>query len=56
MVFANETKIPQNYGIRKNDLQYYFKGLAAPEVANETADGDGRDPFAAPEEDGRGRF
>ena len=24
MMFANETKIPQNYGIRKNDLQYYF--------------------------------
>ena len=24
MTFANETKIPQNYGIRLTDLQYYF--------------------------------
>ena len=24
MYFANETKIPQNYNIRKTDLQYYF--------------------------------
>jgi len=55
MGFFDGENVP-DFVAKRDDLQYYFKGLAAPEVANETADGDGRDPFAAPEEDGRGRF
>ena len=46
---------------KRDDLQYYFKTLAAPEPANDSSeDGkDGepdRDPFAAPEEEERTRF
>ena len=47
---------------KRDDLQYYFKSLAAPEPANDTGDGkkdkDGeeRDPFAAPKDDDAGRF
>lgn len=40
---------------KRDDLQYYFKSLAAPEMPNNTEageDGDRSDPFAAPEEDG----
>ena len=40
---------------KRDDLEYYFKSLAAPEPTNETAEGDAadaRDPFAAPEEEG----
>ena len=54
MGFFDGENVP-DFVAKRDDLQYYFKGLAAPEVANETADGDGRDPFAAPE-DGRARF
>eukprot|EP00322_Chrysochromulina_rotalis_P023454 CAMPEP_0115849444 /NCGR_PEP_ID=MMETSP0287-20121206/11453_1 /TAXON_ID=412157 /ORGANISM="Chrysochromulina rotalis, Strain UIO044" /LENGTH=356 /DNA_ID=CAMNT_0003303413 /DNA_START=60 /DNA_END=1130 /DNA_ORIENTATION=+ len=48
---------------KRDDLEYYFKSLAAPEPPpNDTAtggDGDGkptRDPFAAPSDDEGGRF
>ena len=46
---------------KRDDLEYYFKSLAAPEPANDTADKDGkkgpeRDPFAAPVDDDAGRF
>ena len=47
---------------KRDDLQYYFKTLAAPEMPandSEKEGGDGepeRDPFAAPEEDGNTRF
>ena len=47
---------------KRDDLEYYFKSLAAPEPANDTAEGaaegdePSRDPFAAPEEEHEGRF
>jgi len=47
---------------KRDDLEYYFKTLAAPEVVNETeTDGKGkkkkaRDPFAAPQEEKKQRF
>lgn len=42
---------------KRDDLQYYFKALSAPEVPNATqAEGDGRDPFAAPEGEEEQRF
>ena len=43
---------------KRDDLQYYFKSLAPPDV-NETAEDDGepkRDPFAAPEDEKPQRF
>merc|ERR1719440_375582 len=43
---------------KRDDLEYYFKSLAAPEMPNTTEDGDGKkkkgedkDPFAAPKEE-----
>jgi len=49
---------------KRDDLEYYFKSLAAPEPANDTSEGTGkdgkkkkeRDPFAAPVEEDAGRF
>jgi len=49
---------------KRDDLEYYFKSLAAPEPpANDTDDGDGKkkkkkkaDPFAAPKDEDAGRF
>ena len=48
---------------KRDDLEYYFKSLAAPEPANDTAEnGKGkkkekeRDPFAAPVDEDAGRF
>jgi len=44
---------------KRDDLEYYFKSLAAPEPANDTTGGskeDGKDPFAAPENEEKVRF
>ena len=49
---------------KRDDLEYYFKSLAAPEPANDTEGGedgkkkkgDDHDPFAAPKEEDAGRF
>jgi len=46
---------------KRDDLEYYFKSLAAPEPPANDTDGDAkkepeRDPFAAPEDDGSTRF
>ena len=48
---------------KRDDLEYYFKSLAAPEMPNTTEDGkekkDGEpehDPFAAPKDEEAGRF
>ena len=46
---------------KRDDLEYYFKSLAAPEPANDTAESGGkkedeRDPFAAPEAEEKVRF
>ena len=47
---------------KRDDLEYYFQSLAAPEMPNETETGDkkekgdGRDPFAAPKEEDSGKF
>ena len=40
MGFFDGENVP-DFVAKRDDLRYYFKGLAAPEVANETADGDG---------------
>ena len=52
--FFDGDNVP-DFVAKRDDLQYYFKSLAAPEPTNETAEGDAadaRDPFAAPEEEG----
>ena len=45
---------------KRDDLEYYFKGLAAPEPANDTESdekkGDEPDPFAEPESEEKQRF
>ena len=49
---------------KRDDLEYYFKSLAAPEMPNETeSGGEGKkkgeaeaDPFAAPKDEDAGRF
>ena len=43
---------------KRDDLEYYFKTLAPPEVQNATTSGGGgeKDPFAAPKEDSGTRF
>jgi len=53
MGFFDGENVP-DFVAKRDDLEYYFKSLAPPEVVNDTAEeGDGRDPFAAPEEDDR---
>lgn len=44
---------------KRDDLEYYFKSLAAPEMPNKTDGKPGekeKDPFAAPEEETKQRF
>ena len=36
--------------------RYYFKSLAPPEPSNATDADDGRDPFAAPEEEEEAKY
>ena len=57
--FFDGDNVP-DFVAKRDDLEYYFKSLAAPEPANDTDSGgekgDGRDPFAAPSDEEPGRF
>ena len=47
--FFDGDNVP-DFVAKRDDLEYYFKSLAAPEMPNKTDDGKPeRDPFAAPD-------
>jgi len=53
MGFFDGENVP-DFVAKRDDLEYYFKSLAAPEVKNDTdPDKPERDPFAAPKEEGQ---
>ena len=55
MGFFDGENVP-DFVAKRDDLEYYFKSLAPPEPSNQTEGDPGRDPFAAPEDEGNTRF
>lgn len=54
--FFDGDNVP-DFVAKRDDLEYYFKSLAPPEVVETDADGEPtRDPFAAPDEEEKTRF